>query len=198
MFVPMSDEHLARMDAWHYRLERLLGLDHEPQDSVGTPPESSKPTPPPKSPEKVQKPTSPSLAVPVIPSTADLGQALARFLQSEIQGKPTTINQSTGCYNKDLMTLLVAPNVDLEQFISRFAQASQMDANTMVMIAALMMRLSRQPMPPHTHNTGAQEAAIPCNALIPFDLNPCNVYRLFAAVAIVTCKFMNDRIYPMS
>jgi len=123
--------------------------------------------------------------------------AFAKYMNSLTAGKPVEISKGTGCYSKDLMTLRTAPTLAMDKFIGHFCHAARVEQSTLVVIAAYMRRLMLAPV--SHHHDGANMSCVACEcALQPVDVNPCNVHRLFAACAVIACKFVNDRVYPMS
>ena len=123
--------------------------------------------------------------------------AFAKLAGVMTAGKPTEVSKGTGCYSKDLMTLRTAPALAFEKFVAHFCHAARVEQSTLIVIAAYMRRLATAPVP--HHHDSRDMACTDCPAAnTPVDVNPCNVHRVFAACAVLACKFVNDRVYPMS
>jgi hypothetical protein len=121
--------------------------------------------------------------------------AFAMLLTQMTAGKPAEMTESTGCFSRDLLTLRQAPALPLERFVAHFCRTASVEQSTLIVVAAYMIRLASKPVPHHhDHSSGA---CVPC-AAVAVNVNPCNVHRLFSACAVLACKFVNDRVYPMS
>ena len=127
--------------------------------------------------------------------------AAARYLDSLAAGKPCTLSEGTGCPSKDFMTLRRAPSVTLSDYIIVFCANTIVQQTALITAVAYLRRLMTAPVE-HHHDRHQGDGGITCNACAmavqPLDVNPCNVHRLFAACAVIACKFVNDRVYPMS
>jgi len=126
--------------------------------------------------------------------------AAARYLDSLAAGKPCTLTESTGCPSMDFMTLRRAPGVALSAYIEEFCTNALVEQTALITAVAYVRRLVASPVPHHHdrhHTEGVACQQCPA-AHKAFDVNPCNVHRVFAACAVIACKFVNDRVYPMS
>ena len=122
-------------------------------------------------------------------ATDAVAEAAARYLMSLTEGKPRECHECTGCAAKDVMLLRHPPNVTLTEYIATFCANTLMQETALITAVAYVRRLMTSPVE-HRHDGVVCECA-----LQPVDVNPCNLHRLFAACAVIACKFVYDRVY---
>jgi len=115
----------------------------------------------------------------ILPPNAE---SLAKLLSALIKKNNIQTAKATGRRSVDMFTLKDAPSLDLQTFIEEYIKEGLVDQPTLVFISALLLRL--------ISGTAHTPAVV--------DVSIYNAHRLFAAVAVVAAKFINDRVYPMS